>query len=175
MKFNKIKNIVTVITMVLSCSAFAQINKAEIVATGLTCSMCSNAINKQLQKIAEVDSVAIDLNTNTFVVYFKKENKLKPRVLKESVEKAGFFIGSLTLTVSTEYLKKENSNVVSIDNSTFIFLSQETTSNDAEAKIKIYDKGYVTQKEYKKLLKTFSKTASYPIENEDDYHIKVII
>jgi copper chaperone CopZ len=60
-------------------SVEAQISKAEIVATGLTCSMCSNAINKQLKSLAEVDSVVIDLNTNTFVVHLNKESKCQPR------------------------------------------------------------------------------------------------
>jgi copper chaperone CopZ len=48
--------------------SFAQISKAEIIATGLTCSMCSNAINKQLKTLPEVVTVETDLNTNTFTV-----------------------------------------------------------------------------------------------------------
>lgn len=70
----------------------AQISKAEIVATGLTCSMCSNAINKQLKSLTEVDSVSIDLNTNTFLVHLNKESNVSPRTLKERVEKAGFLL-----------------------------------------------------------------------------------
>jgi copper chaperone CopZ len=173
MKFNKIK-IIIIVAIVFSSNAFAQITKAEIVATGLTCSMCSNAINKQFKKLAEVDSVATDLNTNTFVVYLKKENKLKPRVLKKSVEKAGFFVGSLVITVPSDNLKTDDNKTILLNGSTFVFLNEETQKNDGETKLKIYDKGYVTQKEYKKLLKTFSKTASYSLENEDDYHIKIV-
>ena len=62
--------------LITSVKSYSQISKAEIIATGLTCSMCSNAINKQLKKLVEVDSVTTDLNTNTFVVYLKKDNKL---------------------------------------------------------------------------------------------------
>ncbi|MFN6071294.1 MAG: heavy-metal-associated domain-containing protein, partial [Bacteroidota bacterium] len=50
---------------------YAQVKKAEIIATGLTCSMCSNAIYKQLNTIVGVDSVLTDLNTNTFTVFLK--------------------------------------------------------------------------------------------------------
>jgi copper chaperone CopZ len=174
MKFNKVKTILMIVAIVCSSNAFAQITKGEIVATGLTCSMCSNAINKQFKKLAEVDSVATDLNTNTFVVYLKKENKLKPRVLKESVEKAGFFVGSLVITVPSDNLKTGDNKTFSLDGSTFIFLNEETQKSDGETKLKIHDKGYITQKEHKKLLKTFSKMATYSLENEDDYHIKII-
>lgn len=89
---------VTFITALYNVNA--QISKAEIVATGLTCSMCSNAINKQLKSLTEVDSVVIDLNTNTFVVHLKKEAMISPRILKERVEKAGFFVGSMIVTMN---------------------------------------------------------------------------
>ncbi|MFV8345035.1 heavy-metal-associated domain-containing protein [Flavobacterium sp. ZB4P13] len=161
--------------LMTSIQSYSQISKAEIIATGLTCSMCSNAINKQLKATVGVDSVSTDLNTNTFTVYFKKESKIKPRVLKEGVEKAGFFIGSLVITVPTENLKIEEDKTISLNGSTFVLLNEEIKKNNGETKLKIYDKGYVTQKEHKKLLKTFSKTASYPVENEDDYHIKTVI
>ena len=48
--------------------------------------MCSNAINKQLKSLSEVDSVSIDLNTNTFVVHLKNGTNVSPRTLKERVE-----------------------------------------------------------------------------------------
>ena len=161
--------------LMTNLKSYSQISKAEIMATGLTCSMCSNAINKQLKATVGVDSVSTDLNTNTFTVYFKKESKIMPRVLKEGVEKAGFFIGSLVITMPTENLKIEDNKTISLNGSTFVLLNEELKNSKGEIKLKIYDKGYVTQKEYKKLLKTFSKTASYSIDNEDDYHIKTVI
>ncbi len=96
---------IVLLALISSTRSYSQISKAEIRATGLTCSMCSNAINKQLKKMTEVDSVATDLNTNTFVVYLKKENALSPMVFKESVEKAGFFVGSLEVTMASSQLK----------------------------------------------------------------------
>nr|WP_315206460.1 heavy-metal-associated domain-containing protein [uncultured Flavobacterium sp.] len=167
--------VIACLFLITSIKSYSQISKAEIMATGLTCSMCSNAINKQLKATVGVDSVSTDLNTNTFTVYFKKESKIMPRVLKEGVEKAGFFIGSLVITMPTESLKIEGNKTISLNGSTFVLLNEELKNSNGEIKLKIYDKGYVTQKEYKKLLKTFSKTASYPIDNEDDYHIKTVI
>ena len=95
------------IILMFSIKSNAQIVKAEIRATGLTCSMCSNAINKQLKSMPEVANVETDLNTNTFTVTLKEGNSLTPKVFKEKVEKAGFFIGSLVLTTKTETIKKE--------------------------------------------------------------------
>lgn len=77
--------------MSLSTNTNAQISKAEIRATGLTCSMCSNAINKQLKSLPEVVNVETDLNTNTFTVTLVEGNTLSPKIFKEKVEKAGFY------------------------------------------------------------------------------------
>jgi copper chaperone CopZ len=127
--------------------------------------MCSNAINKQLKKMTEVDSVATDLNTNTFTVYLKKENDLSPKAFKESVEKAGFFVGSLAVTIKSDQLKA-NPNYIAVD--------ALALKNGDEAVVRILDKGYVTDKEYKKLLKAYSKNPTFATENEDDFHIKLV-
>lgn len=160
--------------LITGLKSYSQIAKAEIIATGLTCSMCSNAINKQLKAMPEVESVATDLNTNTFTVVFKKNNSLSPKVLKNSVEKAGFFIGSMVLTMVFDNLKIEDNLVVKKENATFIFVDSKSKIGSETTRVQVLDKGYVTQKEYKKLEKSFSKYASYAAGNENDFHLKTI-
>ena len=151
------------IILMFSIKSNAQIVKAEIRATGLTCSMCSNAINKQLKSMPEVANVETDLNTNTFTVTLKEGNSLTPKVFKEKVEKAGFFIGSLVLTTKTETIKKEGYIAV-----------YNASTNNAEVQIQVLDKGYVTEKEFKKLSKSLKNLATYSSNNEDDFHVKYV-
>lgn len=160
---NKLKVIAALLLIVNYTNVKAQIIKAEIRATGLTCSMCSNAINKQLKTLAQVVNVETDLNTNTFTVTVSKENNLTPTVLKEKVEKAGFFIGSLIITIPT----------IATKSASYIYVENESPNAD-EVQIKILDKGYVTTKEYKKLLKSLNKIETYSLDNENDFHIKII-
>ena len=160
---NKIQIVVTVLTILSSTIVNAQISKADIRATGLTCSMCSNAINKQLKSLEAVANIETDLNTNTFTVTRKEGNSLTPFTFKESVEKAGFFIGSLILTVDSKTVAK----------SPYI-LVKETENIPAEVKIQVLDKGYVVDKEFKKLAKTYKSSATYASNNEADFHIKVL-
>ncbi|MFY7963830.1 MAG: heavy-metal-associated domain-containing protein, partial [Chitinophagaceae bacterium] len=88
------KKIITLIFIAFALNATAQkITKAEIIATGLTCSMCSNAIYKQLKTTDGVDSVKTDLNKNMFIVFLSETKNVSPVVLKEKIEKAGFFVG----------------------------------------------------------------------------------
>ena len=149
--------------LMFSIKSNAQIVKAEIRATGLTCSMCSNAINKQLKTLPEVVDVAIDLNTNTFTVTLKEGNELSPKVFKDKVEKAGFFIGSLLLTAKPETITKSS-----------YILVNDKKSNASEVQFQVVDKGYVTEKEFKKLSKSYKNIETYASNNEEDFHIKMI-
>lgn len=162
-KFNKIRLIITIILLISATMSNAQISKIELRATGLTCSMCSNAIFKQLESIPEVASIETDLNTNTFTAILKEGNNLSPRIFKDKVEKAGFFVGAFIVTAKPE----------TINNSSYVLLNDKSKV-DTEIKFQVVDKGYVTEKEYKKLSKSFKGIASYADNNEDNFHIKII-
>jgi copper chaperone CopZ len=135
--------------------------------------MCSNAINKQLKAMTEVDSVDTDLNTNTFTVYLKKNNSISPKVLKASVENAGFFVGSMVVTMVVDNFKIEDNLIYKKGNDTFVFVDVKSKILNGETKFKVVDKGFVTQKEHKKTLKTFSKYPTYLLENENNFHLKI--
>jgi copper chaperone CopZ len=162
-KINSVYIVLVSIVLIASTKATAQISKAEFRATGLTCSMCSNAINKQLKSLPEVVDVETDLNTNTFTVKLKEGNTLSPKVFKDRVEKAGFFIGTLILTTKLETIKQ----------STYVLINNVSNSI-TEVKFQVMDKGYVTEKEFKKLSKSLINIATYAYNNEDDFHIKII-
>ena len=125
--------------------------------------MCSNAINKQLKSLPEVVNVETDLNTNTFTVTLAEANTLSPKVFKEKVEKAGFFIGSLILTAKPETIKQGA-----------YVLVNNTSNTTSEVQIQVLDKGYVTEKEFKKLSKSLKNIVTYNSNNEDDFHIKIL-
>ncbi|MES2379532.1 MAG: heavy metal-associated domain-containing protein [Bacteroidota bacterium] len=162
---NFIKNILLASTLILlfSIKSNAQLLKIEIRATGLTCSMCSNAIFKQLQSIAGVDSLQTDLNTNTFIVILKKKNNLTPKIFKERVEKAGFFVGLFIVTAMPQTINQQN----------YVSLNDKPI-NDATIRFQVLDKGYITDKEFKKLSKTYRDILTYVESNEDDFHIKLL-
>lgn len=162
-KINKTYLVIASIILMFSLKSNAQIVKAEIRATGLTCSMCSNAINKQLKSMPEVANVETDLNTNTFTVTLNEGNNLSPKSFKDKVENAGFFIGSLIITAKSE----------TIASSSYILMNDHSNES-GDIKFQVLDKGYVTEKEFKKLAKSNKDVASYSANNEEDFHIKIV-
>ena len=52
--------------------------------------------------------------------------------------------------------------------------NQEHSLIPYQIKFQILDKGYVTEKEFKKLAKTYKDIATYSANNENDFHIKIL-
>ena len=174
MKNIKLKTILlTAFVLLLSLSSKAQISKAEIIATGLTCSMCSNAINKQLKSMAEVENVSTDLNTNTFVVTLKDNSAYTANTLKESVEKTGFFIGSMVLTIDLGTVKITESQKITKQSGNYVFVNGGEKSVSGPVRVQVLNEGFVTKKEFKKSAKLQAKYADV-VAQENTYLIKSI-
>ena len=131
-------------------SSSAQFTKAALQATGLTCAMCSNAINKALQTVSFVESVRADIKNSAFNIVFRTNDPVSIDALKDAVEDAGFSVGSLKLTGSFTGLKVEEGQHVKIGNENFHFLKVNDYLPDGEKTITVVDKNFVTAKEYKK-------------------------
>jgi copper chaperone CopZ len=157
-----------------SIIANGQIIKAELTATGLTCSMCSKATYKQLTSIPEVEKVEPDLNNTAFILFFKNGSQVKISSLKKKVEEAGFAIGELLVVFNFKNQQAENNSTFSLDNVTYTFMDTKADVLSGEVKVKILDKGYVVEKEYKKLSKMIKQYPSYAIVSNNSYHIKTL-
>jgi mercuric ion binding protein len=71
------------------------IKKVSLVASGLTCSMCSKAIFKALTKLDFVDVVKVDIEQSKFVLTFKSGKTVVIDQIKSAVADAGFSVESL--------------------------------------------------------------------------------
>jgi copper chaperone CopZ len=152
----------------------AQISKAELTATGLTCSMCSKATYKQLMSIAEVEKVEPDLNNTAFIIYFKNGSAANISDIKSKVEDAGFSVGELVVTFNFNNQQAENNSSFTINNSTYTFMDTKSATLNGDKKVKILDKGYIVEKEYKQISKMIEKYPTYATNSKNVYHIKVL-
>lgn len=128
----------------------AQFTNASLQATGLTCAMCSNAINKALQKVPFVESVKSDIKNSAFSIVFKADTQVDIGALKDAVEDAGFSIGSLKLTGVFAGINVEKNQPVKFGSDTFLFLNAGSQVLNGEKTITIVDKNFMTAKEFKK-------------------------
>jgi copper chaperone CopZ len=168
------KILIIIVILFVSAIANAQIIKAELTATGLTCSMCSKATYKQLISIPQVEKVEPDLNNTAFVLHFKNGSSVDISEIKKKVEDAGFSIGELLVIFNFNNQQAENNGSFKIDNITYTFMDTRPGILTGEVKAKILDKGYVVEKEHKQISKKISKYPSYAINNKSLFHIKVL-
>lgn len=131
--------------------ASAQFTNATLQATGLTCAMCSNAVNKSLQKVGFVESVRSDIKNSSFNVVFKAGMPVDIDALKDAVEDAGFSVGSLKLIGTMDGINAKPDSHVKIGDSNFHILNATGTPLSGQQTIWIVDKDYVSAKEFKKL------------------------
>jgi len=131
-------------------SAGAQFTRAKLQATGLTCAMCSNAVNKALQKVSFVETVKSDIKNSAFTIVFKPNTRVEIDDLKDAVEDAGFSIGTLQLTGTFSDLKIEKDQHVKIGDENFHFLNGDSQVLNGEQSLTIADRNFVTEKQFKK-------------------------
>ena len=153
----------------------AQFSKATLQATGLTCAMCSNAINKALQKVSFVQTVHADIKNSSFDIVFKENEAINIDALKDAVEDAGFSVGSLTLTGNFNSIRIENDGHAKIGNDQFHFLNVNSKTLNGETTITVLDKDFVTEKAFKKYKAATRSIVENPrtASGERIYHVTI--
>lgn len=133
-----------------SIGSFAQVSSVSLQASGLTCSMCSNAINKSLQSLSFVRQVNANISNSTFDILLKPGSQVDFDEIKKKVEDAGFFVANLTATFDFNNLSIQNDSHTVVNGMTFHFLRSTDQILNGSRTIRLLDKGFVTAKEYKK-------------------------
>ncbi len=142
------KKILLVIALFLSLHGFGQIQSAELTASGLTCSMCSKAIYKSLEKIPEIKSIAVDIKKSSYSIIFKEGAIISPDVIKKAVEDAGFSVASLKITANLSEV--EASRQIELNGSIYHFVNNNGQVLNGQKVLEVVDKNYLSAKEYRK-------------------------
>jgi copper chaperone CopZ len=144
------KTILLFIAIAFSAATNAQVTKVSLQASGLTCSMCSNSINKALKTLDFVLQVDADIKTYTFEISFKPTSSVDFDMIKKKVENAGFAVSGFVATILFDNVPVMNNQPVTIEDKTFLFVNMKDQLLNGVKKVKLLDKGFVSQKEYKR-------------------------
>ena len=130
--------------------ANAQFKTGRLQAAGLTCAMCTKAINEALTQVPFIQDIDVDIKQSEFILTFKPGANVDPDVLKKAVEDAGFSVARLKLTGDFSNVKIEKDAHVSIQGKTFHFLNGNAQTLNGEKTITVVDKYFVPAKDFKK-------------------------
>ncbi|RYY58253.1 MAG: heavy-metal-associated domain-containing protein [Chitinophagaceae bacterium] len=125
----------------------AQFTRAELHATGLTCAMCNNAINKALQALPFIESVKSDIKNSSFHVVFKQGQEVNPDAMKDAVEDAGFSVGKLELYGNSSPASVSNDKHLTIGHTVYHFINVGNQELNADTKVTVIDKDFTSHKQ----------------------------
>src|SRR6476620_2221212 len=145
-KINIMKKIFLLLAIVVSMIAKAQITKVYLQASGLTCSMCSNAINKALKTLDFVDKVDADVKNYTFEISFKPNTNVDFNKIKNKVEDAGFSVSRFVAAINFNDVQLKNNVPVTVGVYTLSFVNSKSQLLNGVRQLKILDKGFVSSK-----------------------------
>jgi copper chaperone CopZ len=169
------KKMILIVALLISVAARAQVKNVTIQASGLTCSMCSNAIFKALKTLDFVENVDANIKTSSFGISFKPTAAIDFDKMKDKVEDAGFFVANFTVTWNFDNLAVVNDTHVTVGNHVFHFLNVKDGVLSGEKKIRMLDKGFVSAKEFKKN-SSLTKMACYKTGEEHNkrvFHVTI--
>ena len=78
------------------------LNNITFKVDGLTCSMCSLNVQKQLEKIYFIESVDANIEEVTYEVQLKKNHYIDFYAIANAVENAGFSINKESVVIDTK-------------------------------------------------------------------------
>ncbi len=163
------------LVLTISLSANAQFKSATLQASGLTCAMCSNAINKALSKLSFIEKVESEISTSSFNIQFKDGAAVDFDEMRKKVEGAGFSVAKLQIVTVFTNVNVKTGASVAVDGSNFYFINSKEQVLNGEQTITIVDRNFVPAKEYKKYSLT-TKAESYTTGLQDGkriYHITI--
>ena len=145
------KTILLILTTIFTLSLHAQeVTKVTIQASGLTCSMCSNSINKALKTVDFVAKVVPNIQTSSFEITFKQGSTVDFDRLKKKVEDAGFFVSKFIAVVDFKNIQVKANQPIAVGEKTFQFVNIKDGELNGEKPVRILNKGFVSTKEYRK-------------------------
>jgi copper chaperone CopZ len=159
------KKILLFLALFFSQMAKSQVNKVTLQASGLTCSMCSNSINKALKTLDFVSAVDADVKTYSFEISFKPNSTVDFDLIRKKVEAAGFAVSAFYANVSFDHIPVKAGDLVAVQHQAFLFVDTQSQQLDGDKRIKILDKGFVSAKEY--------KMSKYLSPSPQTYHVSL--
>jgi copper chaperone CopZ len=124
----------------LSSTVSAQVQSVELVASGLTCSMCSKAIFKSLSALDFVSEVKVDIEKSIYILAFKSPEEVKIEQIRDAVYDAGFAIETMQLTAQFPVTKAVTNETVSLNGYQFRWQLAATKNIANPQKVTIINK-----------------------------------
>lgn len=153
---HSVKKTLFLLCLVQLCSFFcasqvkAQFVSATLGINGLTCSLCSYGVERELKKLDFIESVHMDLNQNIASIIFIPNKVVKMNEVVTAVYNAGFSVGYTQAVFSFDSISVDENSSFLYQGDLYTIIDKQTQDLDQEKIIRFVNKKFVEPKEYKK-------------------------
>jgi len=145
------KKIIFLLLLVIAASTLrAQFTRASIQASGLTCAMCSRAIDNALKELPFMETVKPDIKNSMFALVFKQGQEADVDAIRKAIEDAGFFVAKFTITGNFTNTAIKNDAHIAIAGKEYHFLDVKDQVLNGEKSLVLVDKNFLTANAFKK-------------------------
>lgn len=147
-----------------------QIPEATVGIDGLTCSMCSFAVEQSIRKLEFVDSFHMDLNENVATIIFKKDHFADFELLVEAVLNAGFSVRFLHASCIVENDSISAGMHINYGSNLIHIIEGELSLLNKKIALSFIDKNTISTKKYKKYLESVNKECYRTMRSTPECH-----
>lgn len=167
----KMKTLKILLTLLILTTgiAKAQITKAELQISGLTCALCAKATEKSLNALPFVEEIKTDLIHNMYILTFKNEVPVNFDLINKKVKDAGFFVNNLKATFNFDAVKVAD-NSFSYGGDIYQVVNGNDKRYSGTFEFTIVDKGFAPKSVSKKYL---SQVVEIPPKSGRIYHVAI--
>ena len=155
------KYYILLIALAIYTASSAQVLQVNLEASGLTCSMCSNSINKSLKTLDFVERVEPDIKKYEFKIFFKPNSNVDFDLIRRKVESAGFAVSSFYADIRFDNTQVTSDKAVSIGDNALHFTNTKDRILNGIHKIKITNPGFVSSLRSKEKTSIASVAGTY--------------
>ena len=138
------------IFLLFALASSGQFTGGSLKASGLTCAMCTKAVNVALEKVPFVKEVKVNIKEQEYKLVFKEGNNIDFDALSKAVEDAGFSVASLKITGNFSGVVAEKDKHAELNGINLHFLNGNKEELNGEKTVTVLDKNFLSAKEFKK-------------------------
>lgn len=147
-----------------------QIPEATIGIDGLTCSMCSFAVEQSIRKLEFVDSFHMDLNENVATIIFKNNHFADFELLVQAVMNAGFSVRFLHASCIMENDAVSDGMHIKYGTNLIHIIEWDPSVQNKKVALSFIDKNTISPKKYKKYLESINKECYKTMRSTPECH-----
>lgn len=153
-------------------ASIAQFKSAKIGIDGLTCSMCSNSVEKLLLQLDFVESVKMDLNNNEATVIFHQKYKTDFKKVSKKIYDSGFSVREISTSLNFDTISLDG-NAFQVNGDKFYIMSEEKANLSGERSFRFLDKNLISKKEFSHWSYFIKENDKVHNEKQKAYHISL--